>query len=102
MAIWEILGSEDCSDHLTDFQLLRGCLVIIRDLEENFVATKDEGDPDPGLQKLAAINIALANRIAGRSITTCTYSMFLSHSLQQIVSCYLRTLQITLILCSVF
>ena len=64
-AVWDILESEDCSDGLTEFQLLRGCLVIIRDLEENFVATQDERDPDPGLQKLAAIDVALVNRIAG-------------------------------------
>ena len=64
-AVWDILESEDCNDSLTEFQLLRGCLVIIRDLEENFVATEDEGASDPVLQRLTAINIALANRIAG-------------------------------------
>ena len=64
-AVWDILESEDCSDGLTEFQLLRGCLVVIRDLEENFVATEDEGASDPVLQKFTAIDIALANRIAG-------------------------------------
>jgi len=64
-AVWDILESEDCSDGLTEFQLLRGCLVVIRDLEQNFVATEDERTSDPVLQKLAAIDIALANRIAG-------------------------------------
>jgi len=101
-AVWDILDSEDCSDDLTEFQLLRGCLVIIRDLEENFVATQDEGDPDPGLQKLAAIDAALANRIAGMSIALCTCSVFLSCFLRQITSCYLRILPITLISCLAF
>ena len=64
-AVWDILESEDCSDELTEFHLLRGCLVIVRDLEQNFVATRDEGASDPALQKLAAINVALAGRIAG-------------------------------------
>ena len=101
-AVWDVLDSEDCSDHFTEFQLIRGCLVIIRDLEENFVASKDEGDPDPGLQQLAAIDIALANRIAGMSIIIHAFSVCLTCSIQQITSCYLRTLPITLILCSVF
>jgi U3 small nucleolar RNA-associated protein 10 len=64
-AVWDILESEDCCDSITKFQLLRGCLAIIRDLEQNFVATQGEGSSDPGLQKLAAIDVALANRIAG-------------------------------------
>ena len=64
-AVWDILESEHCSDGLAEFQLLRGCLVVIRDLEENFVANEDEGASDPLLQKLAAVDIALANRIAG-------------------------------------
>lgn len=101
-AVWDVLDSEDCSDRLTEFQLVRGCLVIIRDLEENFVATKDEGDPDPGLQQLAAIDIALANRIAGMSVIVHAWFAFLTCSLRQITSCYLRTLPITLSLCSVF
>lgn len=96
-AVWDILDSEDCSDDLTEFQLLRGCLVTIRDLEENFVATQDEAEPDPGLQKLAAINIALTSRIAGMSKALRTCSVFLSCLLQQIISCYLRILRITLI-----
>jgi len=96
-AVWDILDSEDCSDDLTEFQLLRGCSVIIRDLEENFVATQDEGDSDPGLQKLAAIDIALANRIAGMSIALRTCSVFLSCFLRQITSCYRRIPPVTLI-----
>lgn len=96
-AVWDILDSEDCSDDLNEFQLLRGCLVLIRDLEENFVATQDEGDPDSGLQKLAAIDIALAGRIAGMFKPPRNCSEFLSRSLQQIISCYLKILRITLI-----
>jgi hypothetical protein len=64
-AIWDILESEDCSDKVTDSKLLRGCLATVRDQEQNFVASQDEGAPDTVLQKLAAIDIALANRIAG-------------------------------------
>lgn len=101
-AVWDILDSEDCSDGLTEFQLLRGCLVIIRDLEENFVAIQDEGDSDPGLQKLAAIDVALANRIAGMYITFRACSMFLSCFLRQITSYYLRVLPVILILCLAF
>jgi U3 small nucleolar RNA-associated protein 10 len=96
-AVWDILDSEDCSDDLAEVQLLRGCLVIVRDLEENFVATQDEGDFDSGLQKLAAIDIALAARIAGMSIVLRTRSVFLNCFLRQITSCYLRILPITLI-----
>ena len=79
-AVWDILDSEDCSDDLTEFQLLRGCLVTIRDLEENFIATQDEGDSDSELQKLAAIDVALANRISGMSIALRTCSVFLAVS----------------------
>lgn len=64
-AAWDILESEDCSDEIADFPLLRGCLAIVRELEQKVVASQDEGDSDPGLQKLAAIDIALASRIAG-------------------------------------
>lgn len=53
----------------------------MRDLEENFVATEDEGDSDPGLQKLAAIDVALANRIAGMSKALRTRSLFLNYLL---------------------
>lgn len=96
-AVWDILDSGDCGDDITGFQLLRGCLVVIRDLEENFVATQDQGDSDPGLQKLAAIDVALANRIAGTSITLRTCFVFLSYFLRQIISCYPRIPPITLI-----
>lgn len=64
-AVWDILGSEDCSDEVTDFQLLRGCLAIVHDLEQNFVAFQDEEGSSPELQKLAAIDVALAGRISG-------------------------------------
>ena len=64
-AVWDILESEDCSDEVTDFQLLRGCLATVRELEQNPVTSQDEGSSDPGLQKLAVIDVALANRIAG-------------------------------------
>lgn len=64
-AVWDILESEDCSDEVADFQLLRGSLVVLRGLEQNAVASHDEGASDYGLQKLATIDIALANRIAG-------------------------------------
>lgn len=96
-AVWDILDSENCSDDLTKFQLLRGCLVTIRDLKENFVVTQD-GDSDPGLQKLAIVDVALANRIAGMSIALRTCSV-LSCFLPQITSCYLRILPITSTLC---
>ena len=66
-AVWDILESEDCSGEVTDFQLLRGCLVVLRGLEQNAVASHDEGASDHGLQKLAIIDIALANRVAGPS-----------------------------------
>ena len=101
-AVWDILESEDCSDDLTEFQLLRGCLVTIRDLEQNFIATQDEGDSDPELQKLATIDVALANRIAGIFEPIWISYAFLRRLLRQITSCYLITLQTTLTLCLVF
>jgi U3 small nucleolar RNA-associated protein 10 len=64
LAVWDILESEDCSDKVTESQLLRGCLIIVRELEQNFVASHNEAS-DVGLQRLAAIDVALAGRIAG-------------------------------------
>ena len=66
-AVWDILESEGCADKVTNFQLLRGCLAVVRELEQNFVASHNEGNPDSGLQKLTAIDVALASRIAGVS-----------------------------------
>ena len=77
-AVWDILESEDCGDGLTGSQLLRGCLVTIRDLEQNFVATKDEGASDPGVQKLIAIDVALANRVSGVFETVRACYVFLN------------------------
>jgi len=74
-AVWDILESEDCSDDLTEYQLLRGCLAVIRDLEQNFVATNDQGVSDPGTQKFAAIDVGLANRISGMPNALRTYFM---------------------------
>lgn len=75
-AVWDILQSGDCCDELTDFQLLRGCLAIVRELEQNFVTLQDGGASDRGLQRLAAINVALASRIAGvfkPSLIVCVF-----------------------------
>lgn len=64
LAVWDILEAEDCSDKVTDSQLLRGCLTIVRELEQNFIASNNEAS-DVGLQRLAAIDVALAGRMAG-------------------------------------
>jgi U3 small nucleolar RNA-associated protein 10 len=64
-AVWDILGSEGCSDEITDFQLLRGCPALVCELERNFAASQGEGGSNPGLRKLAAIGAALASRISG-------------------------------------
>lgn len=97
-AVWDILESEDCSDDLTEYQLLRGCLVIIRNLEQIFAVTEDQGDSDPGVQNLAAIDVGLANRISGMLNALRTHFVSLRCSLRQIISCYLKTLRVTLIL----
>ena len=80
-AVWDILESEDCSSKVTDSQLLCGCLAIVREREQNFLSPQDGGDSNPGLQTLAAIDLALASKIAGVSKpfpTACVSEVFVA------------------------